>query len=381
MKLLFLTEFFPADKKLNFTGGVEARTYFTAKYLTETNKVMVICRRTDRLLNDKSFYNINVFPCGLPAKYIEASFLSVFERIFFMFNAFFKALSLEFDVIEGSNFVTYLPAFFSGWLKRKKTIAWYADILSKKWFQYFGLSGIFGFLTEEISLRLPWSKIIALSRTTADKLVKKGIKEKKIEIIHGGIRSEEYLKKRRQKKLNIICVARLVKYKRIEDLICAFSKLGKEFPLLTLTIVGQGPEEKKLRESAKKTGFEKRIYFHKNLDRRDLITKMSSSYLFCSASMIEGFGLTIIEALAAGTPYVVSNIKTHQEITENAKGGLIFKKGDIDDLAKKLRLLLLDKKLYQDKLKKGQELIKKYCWEKIADKTEKVYDNLINGKI
>ncbi len=72
--------------------------------------------------------------------------MSIFTRIYYLIYSFFKALTTDFDLIEASNFVSYLPAFFVSKIKRKPAIAWIPDVLGNDWFQFgkfVGLSGVY----------------------------------------------------------------------------------------------------------------------------------------------------------------------------------------------------------------------------------------------
>ena len=119
--------------------------------------------------------------------------------------------------------------------------------------------------------------------------------------------------------------------------------------------------------------FGDKVKFLKNLPRKELIGILRRSTLFCLPSVIEGFGLTTIEAAACGIPYVISNIETNIEVTDGGKGGLLFKKENVEDLKDKLEKLLTDKDLYQRKQHQCWQLAKKYSWQKIAKETEGVY--------
>jgi len=382
MKVLLVTEFFPDPKKLNFTGGVETRTFFIARNLAKKEKVAVICRRTKKINKVMKVWGISVYPCGFKTINIEANFFSVIERIIFILSAFFQGLKLDFDLVEGSNFVSFLPAYFLGLIKKKPTVAWYADVFQGRWFQFFGFTGFFGEIMEWISLKLHWSKIIALSKATKLKLVKQGIKPEKIEVVYGGVNKIQTVKGKKQsfEKKNIICISRLVKYKRVTDLINAFSQLGLKYPFLNLIIIGQGPEEKNLKKIVKKENLSKKVIFMKNLNRKELITLLKKALIFCSASLVEGFGLTTIEALSCQTPFVIPDMAVNREITENSQGGLLFKNKDVKDLRKKIEMLLIDKALYKQKQKEALVLAGKYDWKKISNQTQAVYNKALGNR-
>ncbi|MBN1502545.1 glycosyltransferase family 4 protein [Candidatus Woesearchaeota archaeon] len=91
----------------------------------------------------------------------------------------------------------------------------------------------------------------------------------------------------------------------------------------------------------------------------------------------EAFGRNIIEAAASGTPYICSDIPAFLETSKKGAGGLVFRTGDVKDLAKKLNSLVNDKPLYNKKQKEAAMLEKGYKAEKIAGKVIKTYKELL----
>ncbi len=113
------------------------------------------------------------------------------------------------------------------------------------------------------------------------------------------------------------------------------------------------------------------------MPRAELIKELKSSYLFCLPSSTEGFGIAVLEAAAAGVPYVISNIDVFREITKNAKGGFLFELGSVRDLAQKIERLNTNKELYEKKENEAHSLVKIYSWREIASETEQVYKKLL----
>jgi len=359
MKLLFLTEFFPKNKQLIYTGGVEVRTYNIAEKAKKDFQVKVISTPSDKP---------------------PATFKSIFFRIFYLFYSVFKALKTEFDVIEGSNFVTYLPAYFAGKIKNKKTIAWIPDILHKDWFQLGLIVGAFGYLIEKISLKLNWDHIIALSHSTKKKLIQSGIKKEKITVVHGGIDLQEFKNLNYSKfpQFTIISIARLVATKRIKDLVKGFALIAKKNPKVKLIIIGHGPKKQSLKEQVEKLNINSKISFYENLPRKQLLKLLKQSHLFCLPSVVEGFGLVTIEAMAVGLPVILTDISISHEITQD-KGALFYQPKNSQALADKLEKLISNKKLYQNKSKQALELAKTYSWHKIYQQTKKIYQLLFTN--
>jgi len=355
MRLLFLTEFFPKNKQLIYTGGVEVRTYQIAEKVKKDFQVKVISS-----------------PFNKP----PATLQSVFFRFYYIISSFIQALKSDFDIIEGSNFVTYLPAYFAGMIRGKKTIAWVPDILHRDWFQFGLIVGIFGYLVEKISLKLNWDHIIALSQSTKNKLVKTGINKNKITVVHGGINLQEFrnLDYVKFPQFTVICIARLVATKKIKDLVDGFALITNKQPQAKLIIVGHGPKKQPLQEQVKDLSISNKVDFYENLPRKQLLKLLKQSHLFCLPSVVEGFGLVTIEAMAAGLPVILADIPINHEVTQD-KGALFYQSKNPQDLADKLEKIISNKKLYSNKSKQALELAKTYSWQKIYQKTKKVYEN------
>lgn len=371
MKILMITEFFPTGKDLRFSGGVEARNFYLARNLAKRHQVTVVAARTSGKKENRMF-GFTIHRVG-PKRDYHAAAGDIIKRILFIRAAVSFVKKFDADIIDASNFIAH---FIAGFTDRKKTpvIAWYPDVFLGSWIKNSGLVGILGEIIERINLKNIRSAI-AITNSTAAKL-KKYFAGKIYTIPCGVDPSEFKIKVAKQKNPTIICVSRLVGYKRVADLIWTFALLLKKNPSLRLVIVGRGPEENKLKNICRMTKIAPHVSFINNLTRTDLISTIKSSHLLCLPSQTEGFGIVLIEAAAAGIPYVASDIPALVEITKRGQGGLIFKTGHIKDLAEKISQLLTDRKLYQQKVKEGQALVKNYLWEDIARETEKVYQRL-----
>jgi glycosyltransferase involved in cell wall biosynthesis len=88
---------------------------------------------------------------------------------------------------------------------------------------------------------------------------------------------------------------------------------------------------------------------------------------------VEGFGMVVLEAMGLGIPYVCSDIPPLIEITENGKGGLIFKKDNPNDLADKLFQIIANKKMYLKKSEEALNFVRKYDWNVIVRQIEGLY--------
>lgn len=380
MKILFITEFFPEDDSLRFTGGVESYNYYLVKALAKINFVTVICQKnSSKDYNQHPFgSNIKILRVGKGSK-VSASFSSIPDRLTFIISALLTGLRQDFDIVQGNNFVTYLPAFLIGRLKNKPVVAWYADVFLGEWIKLLGWStGTIGEISERISLKLNWDKIIALSHSTKDKLIMQKIPSKKIEVVYAGVDLNFFnsVKEKKSKDLSICTISRLVSYKRIDLLIKALSLVKSKNGKIKLTIVGEGPEKNNLKDLAKDLKVDNLITWKYNISREELASILKSSTVFCLPSEVEGFGMVILEAASCRLPYIISDIPVLLEITRKAQGGLTFNRGDENDLAERISELMGNSKKREKLSQEAYELAKSYSWDEIAGKFEKVYESV-----
>lgn len=363
MKLLFVTEFFPEKHIESFTGGVESRTFQTVKHLKPQHEVFIVSRTK---------------------KLVAPSFSSIWSRIIFMLEAIIKVVRQKPELVEGSNFICYLPAFIGAQLTRAKSVAWYADVYGKTWFHTTSLPvALMGFALERLSLILPWDNVIAMSQTTKSKLVSSGIDPDRIEVVYGGVdleSIENISPGGKFSKPTICTAARLVPYKHIDDLIRAFALVKSSIHNAQLIIMGDGPQRQTLEILTTKLGVTASVQFSGGLNHQEVLTNMKRSHVFSLPSSVEGFGLASIEAAACGLPYVSADIPATREITREAMGGYLYPVGDYQTLAEKIITLLTNDKIYETKKQESLKLAQSYDWRKIITETESVYFSTLEGK-
>jgi glycosyltransferase involved in cell wall biosynthesis len=105
----------------------------------------------------------------------------------------------------------------------------------------------------------------------------------------------------------VLTAGRLIRLKGFDLCIEAFTRLVKIHPDCLLEIVGQGPEENRLRRMVKGLNLEEKVRFIPWLERRLLLQKMRQSDVFLFASFRDGGGAVVVEAMASGLPVVCLN--------------------------------------------------------------------------
>lgn len=140
-------------------------------------------------------------------------------------------------------------------------------------------------------------------------------------------------------------VSRLREEKGIHVLIDAFSRLLVVVPDLHLHIVGNGPDEKKLKNLVTHLNITNKVTFFGEASWETAMQQMSLMDVVVVPSRFEGFGLTAAEAMAMGKPVIASDVFGLKEVIDPDLCGLIFKNGDIVELENKMEKILHSEEL------------------------------------
>lgn len=383
MKIVMITEYFPQSKDCEIRGGVEARCFYVARELAKKHKVTVISALEPDMPREQAFDGIRIIRCGKPKEYRQAG--GVKERLSFMKEAYKLGTKLDADLVEGTNFVSYLPAYYIARKKRLPRIALYNDVWIGKWIHNIGLiQGMMGEILERFVLSRNWSCVIANSRFTLKNLRNYGLEKDRLKLIYMGVDTKKCrsISVPKEKKPTICCVSRLVEYKKVDILIRAVSSIKNHIENIQCNIIGLGPEFKKLEGLVKKLNLENNVNFLGFIrSHHDVLKIIKKSRIFCLPSIVEGFGIVVIEAMACSTPYVCSNIPPLSEVTDNGVGGLLFERENPDDLTKKILVLLKDNDLYNKCIHQGLKLAQRHDWSNIAKETELFYEVVRNRSL
>jgi len=363
-------------------GGVETRAFAFAKELAKKHEVIVMSSWEKGVQKESTFADMQVIRCGPQREYSQLGSLTA--RLLFLFEAYKIGKKIKPDLVDGYNFVTYVPAMWIGNALKIPTVATYHDIWIGSWIKHVGfLSGIIGEIIERYVLfgkGKKWDRFITNSNYTKKNLIKFGVPAEKIEAIYSGVFLENYKKVKVEKYKNptVIYVGRLVPYKRVEDLIKATVLVKDKIKNIQCVIIGSGPLKEQLQKIINENNAQEYIKLLGFVEKHeDVIKTIKSSHVFCLPSAVEGLGLVTIEAMACEVPYANSNIPPTIEATEGGKGGLLHEVGNIEQLAKNIMKLLEDKEFYKKCVEEQKAVVQKYDWKNLVKGVEKIYKNLV----
>lgn len=185
----------------------------------------------------------------------------------------------------------------------------------------------------------------------------------KIDVIYNGVNTEEFKpKKTNNKKIQVISVGRLIKRKGFNYMIKALPK-GFE-----LTIVGEGPEHKKLKSLNQNVNFVGRI------PHKDISSYLAKSDIFCLPSLNEGMSNAVLEAMACGLPIVATNVGGSNELIKD--NGFIVQKKSSSSIRKALLQYLNNKSLIRQHGKQSRKIAEKMTWTRVAQQYQEIYNEL-----
>ena len=137
---------------------------------------------------------------------------------------------------------------------------------------------------------------------------------------------EEYSRTRVQageRSPRLITVCRQEKGKGTDVVIKSLPLIIKNFPGVSLDVVGDGGALQGFKEQALLLGLSERVTFHGNVDHDEVIKLLHQADLFCFPSASEGFPKTVLEALACGLPVVTTHVSVLPKLLNSGCGYLI----------------------------------------------------------
>jgi len=237
-----------------------------------------------------------------------------------------------------------------------------------------------GKLTKYIAIKLI-DKFIAISNAVRnDFMVGTSMNGENIKVIPNGIPLQKFRRREQSHdSLEIICVARLESEKKGQDiLIRALAKLKKDGIEFFCKFVGEGQSRGYLERLVVEYSLGDNIKFLGS--RSDVPELLANAGIFILPSRWEGFGITIIEAMAIGIPVVASNIDGPKEIITDSQNGLLFESENEYELSEKIKMLFNADNL-RDRLVNNAFLsVHEYSIEKMYNKYLAVYNDLVRAR-
>lgn len=214
---------------------------------------------------------------------------------------------------------------------------------------------------------------ITVSNSTKTELMRLGLPEENITVVYNGINTHFTLKKKAEKPL-VVYVGRVKRYKQLDHLVKAFKKVKGVIPDAELIIAGKGDAHEEILKLAEKLGVS--ITCTREISEEEKVNILQQAWVFVATSMKEGWGISVIEANACGTPVVAYDTAGLRDAIKHGETGYLVPYGNIEELAHRIIEILTNHKLRQEMEKKAIEWAKNFNWDSSAERVLKLMEKI-----
>lgn len=360
MRILYLTEFLSP-----IGGGGEVMFYDMACEMAKRGHLVhVLCHQTglgDDPINTMHPSNMQIHQIKPTIKLSHGHFPSIFQQVLYVISLILCGSQIirrnKIDIIHAN---TLSPAFAGSILGRIfgipvvntihhiYTIKNYQCAQEKRQRKgfLFWLRSMPKLLCEKVIIRLPAQAIHTVSEASKEDMMRFGVKDhSKIGVVPNGVNLKGHLHNEENIEYQdfALFIGRLVEYKNLDVVIAAFSEVIKKLPQARLVIVGDGPARHKWEEMVSKHHLSRSIEFAGFVSEQMKEELLMNCSMVVFPSLIEGFGLVILEAFAHKKPVIAASIKPQNEIIDDAIDGFLLRSSDMISWAEKIEFLFNNK--------------------------------------
>lgn len=258
-----------------------------------------------------------------------------------------------------------VPWFSPLWCRRPRLLV-YHHVHGPMWNQIFPapIAAMGRFL--ETRLAPPWYRstpTVTLSADSYQDMVEVGWPERSLHIAPAGVDPFFSPGEQRTDHPSVVAVGRLAPVKRFDALLGQIAQTRQRVPNVTLTIVGEGPERPRLEEWIRHHDAGSWITLAGRVSSEELRSLYRRSWLITSASLTEGWGLTLTEAAGCGTAAVATDVSGHRSSVLDGDTGRL---APVGELGGALADLLLDQESRDRYGKAAEQWARSLSWDLLA---------------
>ena len=351
-RILLLTPFYKP-----FVGGAERFAEEIATRHPSSASITVYTTRSKRSLPAREIMNgVTIYRLGLGC---------VYDKFFFPFLATAKALFHSYDVVHAV-MASYAgaAALFIYWLKQTP----YIITLQSGTLDTSAYACV-------IRLILPLYRAIhrnartvhVVSKSLRLRALSLGIPSEKITVIPNGIDCKRYMNQGTLRiPLRIVVLARLEKVKGVRYAIEAMEHILIRFPEAELIIAGDGSERVALEALVREKKLQGKIIFKGAIAPDEVPLFLMTGRVFVCPSLAEGFGIVILEAMAAGCAVVATNVGGIPDIVTHNVNGLLVPPQDARALAMAIEHLFKNTSVRARIRQSGLHQVSDFDWYHVA---------------
>ncbi len=209
---------------------------------------------------------------------------------------------------------------------------------------------------------------VSISESTRDDLIGRGVAADQVRVSHCGIARPRFDPRPiSQRGQSIVYVGRLEPYKRVDVMIAAAGQLRQRFGDLELIVIGRGSDQPRLERIAAEHGVADRTRFVGFVDDAERDRLLGTARVCVCPSMKEGWGLTVIESNALGTPVVATDAPGLRDSVIDGKTGYLVAEGDVAAFAYRIGAILSNDRLADEMSQAALNWSGQFDWDRAAD--------------
>jgi glycosyltransferase involved in cell wall biosynthesis len=347
------------DIKNPSAGGAEEFIHqIFSRIALKGNEVTLVTSKVPNLTKEEKIDGIRIVRSG-------GKFMTYLLSFFF-----YLRYKNNYDVIvESINTIPYLTPFYA----KGKNMAILHHVGGRETYDLEVnpmMSSILTFLQKLTLLIYRSQKVVAVSPSTKAELVRSKLSDRNVALILNGVNIESSTEKfSKYVYPTIVYFGRVKPLKRVEEVIFAFQEVKGRVPDARLIIAGRG--DKTYYDRLNKLAYSSRvkdIAFIGEIKEEDKPSQIGRCWIFVTASVKEGWGISVLEANKFGLPAVAYDVPGLRDSIKNGVTGYLVKNGDRDKLVEALVRLLTDDDLRIKMSESATRWAKSFDWNVSAER-------------
>ncbi len=211
------------------------------------------------------------------------------------------------------------------------------------------------------------TELITVSPSSKADILEHKLTRREPHIIYNGVDLTTYTPGKKEKTPVILYLGRLTTLKSLSVFIQAAALVVTKIKKIRFIIAGDGPDKRRLEHLVRKLKLETYISFMGHVSEEHKVELYRRAWLFVNPSLIEGWGITTIEANACGAPVIASNVAGLRDAVHNPHSGILVRYGAADEFAKTIIRLVKNTKEREKMSREAMAWAKLFDWQKSAD--------------
>jgi glycosyltransferase XagB len=345
------------DTKHKWAGGAEVYVHELAKHwVQEGHDVTLFCGSDGKSPRKQVIDGVEIIRSG--------GHFTVYLSAFFYYMFVFRG---QYDVVIDTE--NGIP-FFSSLYVRKPVFLLIHHVHQEVFRQQlrFPMSALAQVLESKFMPLVYRNKtVITVSESSKQEIIKLGFTNpENIHIIHNGIDRSLFTAAKKTIHPSFMYLGRLKKYKNIDVAIKAFSHVVSQHKHATLDIVGEGESLRSLKKLVSRLQLDNHVVFHGRVSERKKAQLLASSWVMLQPSMMEGWGITVLEANASGTPVIASRVNGLKDSVIDGQTGILVKPKSEVEFAAAMNMLVTHPRELAYFSQKAMAWAQNFSWDRSA---------------